>query len=136
MKMSEYPVGTVIELPQWGLYIRREEDWSRIDGVDGYESDFDIATLEVIDERQAAKLPIIVTSVPWGFAKALIEMCHEMWIDNGYKVPEPDEPHKGVIKEALENYERQKQLDWLAEEEIRRIETEKLVKELRRKLEE
>jgi hypothetical protein len=134
MKMSEYPMGTIIELPEWGLYRKRSDSWTRIDGVDGWDDDFDKSSLKVIDERQENGLEIIIISVPWGLAEALIEMCYDLWCDNDYR-GEIGEGNESILKQAIKEWEDKKQLKWLAEEELRRKNTDRQVAELKKKLE-
>jgi hypothetical protein len=105
VKLSEYPIGTVIEHPQRGLYRRRPDCWSRIDGVDGYDSDIDTLSLDWMDARKEKGHLVTIMSVPWGLTETLIEMCYDFWLDNGYKVPEGDNPLDKVLRAAIENWD-------------------------------
>lgn len=130
MKLSAYPMGTVIEIVGYGAY-KKHRDWCMV----GNDEVFELK--DYVDQLQADGVPINIISVPWGVTEQLIERVLEFQIDafGVFGGDDRDQQDKeDIFEDAVEKYKHAKTAKWLAESEEVRAKMRERIDKLRKKL--
>lgn len=114
MKLSDYPIGTVIHIEGMG-----EHKLSKGEShPDGWYSDSGYCALGHVNQMQDHNEGVSVVSVPWGVTEQLIEMVRDYMLNSGYDAyAEDDMDPDTILNDAIEEHRKREIAKALVEQE-------------------
>ncbi|QED11709.1 hypothetical protein PP914_gp221 [Arthrobacter phage Qui] len=128
MKLSQYPLGTVIEIEGYGEYKKMTNWWEVTTDDEAH------MFKGQVDKLQEDGVKITIISVPWGVTEQLIEKIWEWQINEfgSYEIDHLDAQDKDAIfEDAVDEYKKLKTAKWLVESEEVRAKTRERIEKMR-----